>query len=123
MPTKLKTLRAAFVLSFFLLIGWATSYEDDYFDMYFEAQITNTSDSCDILDLRYIYRVRRDNFDTVDVAPGYNVVPSEIYYDFRERINVRQLLYTCACPNDTLSQKVDVALDSTYILKIELDCD
>lgn len=123
MPTTLKSLSAAFVLAFFLLIGVATSYDEDIFDLYFEAQITNNSDSCDILDLRYIYRVRRDNFDTVDVAPGYNVVPSEVYNDFRERINVRQFLYTCACPNDTFSQKVDVALDSTYILKIELDCD
>ena len=123
MKTTFKTLASFAVLAFFLLIAWATSYEDDFIEPAFvEVLIKNQSDSCTVNGLELTYRVRRDNIDTLNLN-GFEIVPSDSLYLFEEAFKYLKLHYTCNCPGNVFSQEVAVQIDSFAINEIVLDCD
>lgn len=122
MKTPVKILASAAVLAFFLLIGWATSYErDDVFD-FIDISFHNDSDSCTVTDISLTYRLRRDNYDTL-YLPGYVLAPGDTILETWERWGFKQLQFTCNCPHDTSEYIDDLALDTLNYQQLHFDCD
>lgn len=122
MRTRIKTLASVVTLAFFLLIGWATSYPDDEFYSFVDISFQNDSDSCTVTGISLIYRVRRDNDDTL-FLPHYELAPGDTVMETLERLVYKELDYTCNCPNDTFLHSVDMAIDTTPYQQIIIGCD
>lgn len=109
-------------LAFFLYLAWACSYDKDYEFNFIGLSLQNDSDSCTVTDISLIYRVRRDNDDTLSL-PGYELAPGDTVLLDLERLNYKELGYTCNCPNDTTLHTADVSFDSLYYQSLNIDCD
>ncbi|GEM_PF-3310787 len=123
MKTTIKTLTSIVALAFFLLIGWATSYEDDLlYPYYVEFMVKNQSDSCSISGIGLTYRVRRDNIDSLNLS-GYEILPGDSLTLESEALNYQKLHYTCHCPGQVFSESISVKIDTFSVSEIVLDCD
>lgn len=123
MKLTIKTLASAGVIAFFLLIALATSYDRNYFEPAFiEMVINNESDSCAINQLQFIYRVRRDNNDTL-LLGALNILPGDSLNFNSEALNFQKLNYTCECPGLIFQEEINVQLDTVGTNRIVLDCD
>ena len=123
MKTTIKTLVSVFVLAFFMLIAWATSDGNDYFGpAYVDFLVKNQSDSCTVSSLNLIYRVRRDNIDTLRKT-ALEILPSDSLYLTEEALKFLSLQYTCNCPDSAFLQEGVVVIDSFSVNELNLDCD
>lgn len=122
MKNTTKTLITIPVIAFFLLVAWATSYEDDYPYMNFvEFYFVNESDSCSVKDLELIYRVRRDNNDTLYLAT--EILPKDSAYFNNNLLDFRKLTYTCDCPGNVYQHSQNMEVDTFNINTVAIDCD
>lgn len=123
MKLTIKTLASAGVIAFFLLIALATSYDRNYFEPAFiEMVINNESDSCTVSNIELIYRVRRDNNDTL-LLGALNILPGDSLNFNSEALNFQKLNYTCECPALIFQEEINVQLDTVGTNQIVLDCD
>lgn len=122
MKTPIKTLASFLVLAFFLLIGWATSYDKDFDFNLVDFSFHNDSDSCTVSDISAVFRARRDNDDTL-LLLGIELAPGDTFLQTLERLKYRELDFTCNCPNDTFLQVIDLRFDTLEFEEIHIDCD
>ena len=118
-----KALASIPVLAFFLYLAWACSYDKDYlFPKLIEVQFNNQSDSCLVKNLELIYRVRRDNNDTLNLGIP-EIVPGDSLNLELSVLNYQKMNYTCDCPGHVFNESRNVQLDTVGVNMIGLDCD
>lgn len=123
MKNIIKTLASAAVIAIFLLLAWATSYDRNYYQPPFvDVTVRNESDSCTINQLQFVYRLRRDNNDTL-LLGALNILPGDSLNFNSEALNFQKLNYTCQCPGLIFQEEINVQLDTVGINQIVLDCD
>ncbi|MCF8244799.1 MAG: hypothetical protein K9J37_09770 [Saprospiraceae bacterium] len=122
MKTSTKALISIPVLAFFLYLAWACSYEKDYpYFTFVEMTFNNNSDSCKVKDIALIYRVRRDNNDTLQVFR--EILPGDSSYFQPDALDFRKMNYTCDCPGHVFQESRNVQLDTIGVNRILFDCD
>lgn len=122
MKTSTKALLSVPVLALFLYLAWACSYDKDFnFPPFVEVEFVNLSDSCKVKDIELIYRVRRDNNDTLTVFR--EILPGDSSYFQPDALDFQKMNYTCDCPGHVFQESRNVQLDTIGVNRIEFDCD
>ncbi len=122
MKTSTKTLISIPVLALFLYLAWACSYDKDYpYLTFVEINFNNRSDSCKVKDIELIYRVRRDNNDTLQVFG--EILPGDSSYFQPDALDFRKMNFICDCPGNVFQDSRNIQFDTIGINRIEFDCD
>ena len=122
MKTSIKALVSIPILAVFLYLAWASTPNRDFpYLTFVEITFNNQSDSCMVKDIELIYRVRRDNNDTLQVFS--EILPGDSSYFQPDALDFRKMNYTCDCPGHVFQESRNVQLDTIGVNRILFDCD